>query len=129
MDQVYEPAPLGASVALTGPKLGVRDMDALLGRVLDTHGGLDRWRTLTTLTARITYGGPFWEYKGHADFVGTSQVEANLQEQWIRQRDDATGLEFVFDRAADRLTVTDADGAVVEKLESPRSTFAGYTPE
>ncbi|GIF62709.1 hypothetical protein Ais01nite_07440 [Asanoa ishikariensis] len=104
-------------------------MDALLGRVLDAHGGLDRWRNLTTFTARITYGGPFWEFKGHADFAGTSLVEANLQDEWIRHRDDATGLELVFDRAADRLTITDRDGAVVEKLESPRSTFAGFTPE
>ncbi|MEV4534148.1 hypothetical protein AB0J82_09980 [Asanoa sp. NPDC049518] len=104
-------------------------MDALLGRVLDAHGGLDRWRTLTTFTARITYGGPFWEFKGHPGFVGTSFVEASLRDQRIRHRDEATGRELVFDRAGDRLTVTDGDGAVVEKLESPRSTFAGYTPE
>ncbi len=31
-----------ASLTLTGPKLGVT-MDALLERVLDAHGGLDRW--------------------------------------------------------------------------------------
>jgi hypothetical protein len=38
-------------------------MDTLLQNVFDAYGGLDRWRGLTTLTARITYGGPFWELK------------------------------------------------------------------
>jgi hypothetical protein len=50
-------------------------MDALLERVLEAHGGLDPWKKLSTLSARITYGGPFWEFKGHADFVGTVTVD------------------------------------------------------
>ncbi|MET8680212.1 DUF1330 domain-containing protein [Streptomyces sp. NPDC004647] len=44
-------------------------MDALLERVLEAHGGLDRWRDVSTLSARITYGGPSWEFKRHADFT------------------------------------------------------------
>jgi hypothetical protein len=104
-------------------------MDALLSRVLDAHGGLDGWRNRTTFTARITYGGPFWEFKGHPGFAGTFQVEANLQDEWIRHRDEATGQEYVFSRVTDRLTVTDRTGAVLETLDQPRSTFAGYTPE
>lgn len=104
-------------------------MDALLARVLQANGGLDHWRSLSTLTARIDYGGPFWEFKGHPDFVGTDTVEADLQKQSIRQVQESTGRTVVFDKAADRVTVTDADGTVIETLDDPRSTFDGYTPE
>jgi hypothetical protein len=77
-------------------------MDALLERVLGAHGGLARWKKLSTLSARITYGGPFWEFKGHADFVGTDTVEASLQEQHFRFVQESTGRTVVFDKKANR---------------------------
>ncbi|RKR92304.1 hypothetical protein BDK92_6742 [Micromonospora pisi] len=104
-------------------------MDALLEHVLKANGGLDHWKSLSTLNARITYGGPFWEFKGHADFVGTETVEASLQNEHIRHVQESTGRTTVFDRAANRVTVSDADGRVIETLDDPRRTFAGYTPE
>jgi hypothetical protein len=36
------------------------DMDDLLDRVLDAHGGLEAWMETTTLTAQLSLGGPFW---------------------------------------------------------------------
>ncbi|GGL05312.1 hypothetical protein Sme01_63800 [Sphaerisporangium melleum] len=104
-------------------------MDSLLARVLEAHGGLERWKNLSTFTARITYGGPFWEFKGHADFVGDDLVEASLQREHFVQRRQSTGRTAVFDREADRLTVTGRDGEVLADLREPRSTFEGYTPE
>ncbi|MFI7609368.1 hypothetical protein ACIBTV_30245 [Micromonospora sp. NPDC049366] len=104
-------------------------MTDLLPRVVEAHGGLDRWKNLSTLTARITYGGPFWEFKGHADFVGDDLVEASLQKERSVQRQQATGRTVAFDREADRVTVTGRDGEVLADLREPRSTFAGYTPE
>jgi hypothetical protein len=35
-------------------------MDDLLSRVLDAHGGLERWSKVNTLAAQLTVGGPFW---------------------------------------------------------------------
>jgi hypothetical protein len=98
-------------------------MDALLARVIDAHGGLDRWKRLTRLTARITYGGPFWEFKGQPDAAGTFLVEASLQEERISHRDEETGRTVAFDLAADRVT---GPGGV---LDHPRSSFAGLTSE
>lgn len=104
-------------------------MDALLERVLDANGGLARWQNLSTLRARITYGGPFWEFKGQADFAGTEVTEASLQEERIHQVQESTGRTVVFDRQADRVTVTGPDGRIIEELDSPRATFDGYTPD
>jgi hypothetical protein len=102
-------------------------METLLQNVFDAYGGPDCWHGLTTLTARISYGGPFWELKGRPDFVGTDRVEADLQTQRIRHYQESSGLTLDFDKRADRVTITDADGATVEKLDHPRRTFAGLT--
>lgn len=104
-------------------------MDTLLSKILEAHGGLDRWKKLSTLTARITYDGPFWEFKGHADFVGDDVVEAALQKEHSEHRQQSTGRTVVFDREADRVTVTGHDGQVLVDLHEPRSTFDGFTPE
>ncbi|MFE5144106.1 hypothetical protein ACFRDV_41925 [Streptomyces fagopyri] len=104
-------------------------MDALLTRVLEAQGGLDRWKSLSAVTARITYGGPFWEFKGHADFAGPEITEAHAQEEYIRQVQELTGRTVVYDRKADRVTVTAADGEILATLDNPRSSFDGFTPE
>jgi hypothetical protein len=104
-------------------------MTELLNQVLQANGGLNRLKSLTTLTARITYGGGFWEYKGQADFVGTDTVEADLQEQRSRHIQEDTGRIVEYDRKADRITVTAADGTLIEELIHPRATFEGYGPD
>ncbi|MGI5524504.1 hypothetical protein ACQEUX_26700 [Micromonospora sp. CA-259024] len=104
-------------------------MDALLARVIERHGGLDRWNAASTVTTRITYGGPFWAFKGRPDFDGTELVEADLHREQIRHVHEGTGRVTEYDRQADRVTVTAADGSLIEELTNPRASFAGYTPE
>jgi hypothetical protein len=42
-------------------------MDALLGKVLNAYGGLERWASLTKITAQVSIGGPIWAVKGWPD--------------------------------------------------------------
>jgi hypothetical protein len=39
-------------------------MDDLLAEVLDAHGGLEEWGKVSTLTAKLSLGGPFWGLRG-----------------------------------------------------------------
>ena len=39
-------------------------MNALLSKVLDAHGGLDRWKHYTEVTANIVSGGGLFALKG-----------------------------------------------------------------
>src|SRR5262245_8024581 len=39
-------------------------MNDLLDFVLDAHGGLKRWSAVSTLTAKLAAGGPFWGTAG-----------------------------------------------------------------
>lgn len=102
-------------------------MNTLLQNVFDAYGGPDRWRGLTTLTGRVTFGGPFWASKGRADFASTDRVEANLQTQRIRFYQEYGDLTIDFDKTVDRIVVSDADGTSVEALDHPRRTFYGLT--
>jgi hypothetical protein len=101
----------------------------LLTKVLDAHGGLDRYRSISTVTLDIEYSGPFWEFKGHPDFAGTEHVVADLHAQKIRQHRPSDGRTVEFDRGKNLVTVTSADGTILDKLENPRTTFEGYTSE
>ena len=102
-------------------------MNTLLQNVFDAYGGPDRWRGLTTLTGRVTFGGPFWASKGRADFASTDRVEANLQTQRIRFYQEYGDLTIDFDKTVDSIVVSDADGTSVEALDHPRRTFYGLT--
>jgi hypothetical protein len=101
----------------------------LLDQILQAHGGATRWENLTAVTGRVTFGGPFWEFKGHGDFASTESFEADLHSERIRQVDQATGRTIVFDKNKDRVTVTAADGTVLDELTGARATFDGFTPE
>ena len=102
-------------------------MNALLDEILAANGGTERWNAVTTITAEVTFGGPFWEFKGQPDFASTELVEASARGEFIRQTDVNTGRTVVFDKARDLVTVTDADGTVIDDLKHPRDTFDGYT--
>jgi hypothetical protein len=102
-------------------------MDRLLSKVLDAHGGLERWSALDRIAARVTIGGPFWDAKGQPGAVGQMTVEADPRRQRIGLTPFAAAdwdLEFAVD--PERVVVTDAEQVVVEERTNPRASFAGY---
>jgi hypothetical protein len=91
-------------------------MDALLKQVLDANGGPDHLRSLSTLRATITYGGPFWAAKGHPELAGIDDTVADLRRPRLTRRQRSTG----------RTTTWDGPGSPFEGLEQPRASFAGF---
>jgi hypothetical protein len=102
-------------------------MDELLARVLDAHGGLERWSGLEALTARLSVGGPFWGLRGFPDAFLDERLELYLHREhaaftpWI-----APGQRLTFDVAPERVTLLTADGNTVDSRTNPRSSYAGY---
>jgi hypothetical protein len=102
-------------------------MDALLAHVLDAHGGLDRWSGVQALTARVSIGGPFWGLKGWPDIFVDETVDLDAQREHVvftplGQADRSS----VFDVDPERIVVRAAEGAVVERRDDPRASFAGF---
>lgn len=100
-------------------------MNALLAQVLDAHGGLARWKSHARLSAHLSQGGVLWPMKGKGGMLDEVDVTIDLQRQWTSHAPFG---------AADRRTsvtprravIETLDGAVVEAVDDPRATFAGF---
>jgi hypothetical protein len=103
-------------------------MDELLTRVLEVHGGLDNWSRLKTATARLSLGGPFWDWKGWPAVYANQTVTLDVHQEQIRfQPFPAPNLTSVFSVAPERIEIRTLDGTVVEGRDAPRSSFPVYT--
>jgi hypothetical protein len=92
----------------------------LLTAALEAHGGLERWRGTSTLTARIALGGPFWAGRGWPDgFDIAVTLDTQREHVEIAYPDRVA----VFDVGPERLTLRTPDGDLLESRGDPRSTF------
>lgn len=98
----------------------------LVDFVVEKHGGAELWDGATTASARVHVHGVFWPYKGQADLLGVETVTADLTRQRISMSPYGEGRTLTFDASEDLVTITDADGTVVDELANPRASMAGY---
>ena len=57
-------------------------MSRLLDKVLDAHGGLQRWRSSSMLEATIISGGKLWQIKGQPQDPAPRRMTVALQREW-----------------------------------------------
>jgi len=104
-------------------------MNDLLDFVLDAHGGLNRWSDVSTLTAKLAAGGPFWGQQGFPDAFGDETLTIDTRRQhavftpWT-----APGQSLTFDTDPERVVLQTADGQTIDSRTSPRSSYAGRDP-
>ena len=100
----------------------------VLGRALDAHGGLRRWRELQRVTAHTAIGGATWTKKGWPDVLADVQVSVDPHEQWVcYQPFTSSDRRGIFSR--DRVAMEQLDGSLLEERQNPRAAFAGHRPE
>jgi hypothetical protein len=103
-------------------------MTDLLETVIEAHGGLDRWRELDAISARLVHGGALWKVKGKQGLLDDVFIRASLHQQWVSHHPfRAADRRSVF--TPDRVAIETTNGDVVEALERPRASFAGHTLE
>ena len=56
-------------------------MNKRLARIVEAHGGLDRWRKLNHVEATIVTGGAFWGMKNLTQDQGPRRMTVSLHEQ------------------------------------------------
>lgn len=103
-------------------------MNSLAQKIVSAHGGLEKWKKFTNLTAHLKQGGALWHLKGHGGKLDETNVTVGLGEEW------ASHHPFGPDERVTRFTpgkveIRDAAGRVIEQLDDPRSSFAGHTLE
>lgn len=103
-------------------------MTDLATAIIDAHGGLDRWRQFSTLSAHLVQGGALWGLKGQAGLLDDTTVTIDLTQE------KASHAPFGADQRRTLFTpglveLHAADGTVLDSLPDPRASFAGHTLE
>jgi hypothetical protein len=100
-------------------------MNELLARVVEAHGGFERWRRFSRVEATIVTDGAFWGMKGLTQDQDPRQMTVWLHEERSSVApfgDPDWHTEFTPDRVA----ILRGDGAVVAERHDPRASFAGH---
>jgi hypothetical protein len=100
-------------------------MSGLLDEVLAAHGGLERWRAVTALTAHGTFGGVL-----RSRFPGNRMANVTVRVQLAEQHAVFDGFPHqeqraVFDRGDVRIETY--DGELIASRRNARSVFAGLS--
>jgi hypothetical protein len=103
-------------------------MNDLLETVIEAHGGLERWRELDGVSARLVQGGALWPVKGQRGVLDDVFIRAALHQQWASHHPfGAADRRSAF--TPERVAIETTNGEVVEALQRPRASFAGHTLE
>lgn len=113
---------LGAFIAQSPRGRRVND---LLIRILDAHGGLDRWNKYQSVSATIVSGGGFFGLKGVLQDAAPRQMSLRLHsEHATLQPYGAPDLRSIF--SPERIAIEKEDGTVVAERYAPKDSFAGH---
>src|SRR5215813_3439099 len=100
-------------------------MNQLLSRILDAHGGIDRWRDYEKVEATIVAGGGFFPLKGMIQDATPRRLTA-----WLHQERSSVLPFGAPDQRAmstlGRIAIEKLDGTVVAERHAPKDSFAGH---
>jgi hypothetical protein len=103
-------------------------MTDLLETVIEAHGGLERWNSLNSVSARLLQGGALWALKGQAGVLDDVVVTASLHEERASHHPfGAADRHSSF--TPERVAIERDDGTVIEELDQPRASFADHAFE
>ena len=98
----------------------------LLEEVLDAHGGLERWRSARTVSARVRTGGLLPRTRMPGNRFADTRALVDVIEPRVRfDPFPGGGRVGIFDHGEVR--VETGDGEVLEARSDPRSAFAGLS--
>jgi hypothetical protein len=114
--------------AMTVTTVAAVAVHPLLADVLDAHGGLDRWRTFSQVSATVVTGGSLWGMKG-MDIDATPRVMTSaFRRQWTRT-EPFGHPDWHMTYEPGRVAIASKAGEIVAEQENPRATFVGHAWE
>lgn len=100
-------------------------MNALLGKILESHGSFDRWKRYTEVKASIVSGGGLFALKGLRQDSDPRRMTVWLHEQRASVLPfGAPDQRTMF--TPDRIAIEKLDGKLVAERYAPRDSFAGH---
>jgi hypothetical protein len=100
-------------------------MNELLVKILEAHGGMDRWNGLQRVDATIVTGGGFFALKGMSQDSDPRRMTVWLHEQRSSVLPyGAPDQRTMF--TPERIAVEKLDGTLVAERYAPKDSFAGH---
>jgi hypothetical protein len=100
-------------------------MNELLAKILDAHGGMDRWNAYQKVEATIVSGGGLFPLKGVVPDSNPRRMTVWLNEERSSVLPDG-GPEQRTMFTPDRIAIEKLDGTLVTERRAPRDSFAGH---
>lgn len=100
-------------------------MGELLNLAMAAHGGLDRWREVATLDARVSLTGQLYALKGFPEGMPHVLLHADARQPAVSVS-PCGGMGHVGHFRPDRVWITDGHGATVDERLDPRASFEGH---
>jgi hypothetical protein len=100
----------------------------LLIDVLAAHGGLDRWRTFSQITATVVSGGSLWAMKGIEIDAAPRLMTSKFRRQWTRTAPFGNP-DWHMTYEPGRVAIGTTAGEIIAQQENPRETFVGHAWE
>jgi hypothetical protein len=100
-------------------------MNELLARILDVHGGMDRWNGYNKVEATIVSGGGLFALKGAPQDSTPRRMTVWLHEE----RSSVVPYGAPDQRTMftpDRIAIEKLDGTLVAERRAPKDSFAGH---
>ncbi|TDK39220.1 hypothetical protein E2F50_03600 [Rhizobium deserti] len=101
-------------------------MNDLLSYTLEAHGGLSRWRTVESVSARIDVGGLLFEWKGVAGAFRGKKAVADARRQRLVV-EEIGGGNLVY--TPEMVWIEDGAGRVLDQRPDPARAFEGHVQE
>ena len=100
-------------------------MNELLARILDAHGGMDRWNEYHKVEASIVSGGGLFALKGLLQDPDPRRMTVWLHEERSSVMPyGAADQRTMF--TPDRIAIEKPDGTLVAERRAPKDSFAGH---
>lgn len=103
-------------------------MNDLRDFAIASHGGMDRWNELSTVTTRMRAGGVLWALKGQDGVINDSTVRVDLHRQLVSHAPFG-GPDLHDTYTPGTVTIENAHDEVLEKRSDPRTAFTGHALE
>ncbi|MFM0326951.1 hypothetical protein [Caballeronia glebae] len=102
-------------------------MSDLLEQAVQAHGGIDTWRKLRGVRAKLEIGGGIWHVKGQPDMFRNIELDADLRRQQVDITSPAG--EWTSRFTPDVVSIGSKTERIVEDRRAPRSSFANHTQQ
>jgi hypothetical protein len=100
-------------------------MNELLARIIDAHGGIDRWNRYERVEATIVRGGGFFRLKGLPQDSTLRRMTVWLHEERSSVFPfGAPDQRTIF--TPEKIAIEKLDGTIVAERQVPRDSFGGH---